>query len=98
MTTPKKLPRAAGCSRARAISRADEMTGFGDRYPTAQLFWNRGLHSWMAYFTGDIPVGDYDPDRLSNLGLGHAAIDAGGAYTYLNATTGWEISATAGLT
>jgi hypothetical protein len=25
-----------------------------------------------------MPVGDYDPDRLSNLGLGHAAIDAGG--------------------
>src|SRR5690606_19540468 len=52
----------------------------------------------MAYLTGGIPVGDYDPDRLSNLGIGHAALDAGGAYTYLDTETGWEFSATAGLT
>lgn len=81
-----------------AASRSDEVTGFGDLYPTVQLFWNRGVHNWMAYLTGGIPVGDYDPDRLSNLGIGHAAIDAGGAYTYLGTETGWEFSATAGLT
>jgi hypothetical protein len=87
-----------GLGRASA-SRSDEVTGFGDLYPTAQLFWNEGgVHNWMAYVTGGIPVGDYDPDRLSNLGIGHAAIDAGGAYTYLDTKTGWEFSATAGLT
>jgi hypothetical protein len=32
----------------------------------------------MTYLTGDIPVGAYDPTRLSNLGIGHAAIDGGG--------------------
>ena len=52
----------------------------------------------MAYVTGNIPVGDYDPMRLSNIGLGHAAIDAGGAYTYLNPTTGNEFSGVAGFT
>ena len=78
--------------------RSDTVTGFGDLYPTAQLFWDRGEHNWMAYVTGNIPVGDYDPDRLANLGLGHAAIDAGGAYTYLSTATGWEFSVTAGLT
>lgn len=82
-----------------SASRSDEVTGFGDLFPTAQLFWNEGgVHNWMAYVTGGIPVGDYDPDQLSNLGIGHAAIDAGGAYTYLNTKTGWEFSATAGLT
>jgi hypothetical protein len=82
-----------------SASRTDSVTGFGDLYPTAQLFWNEGgVHNWMAYLTGDIPVGAYDPDRLANLGLGHAAIDAGGAYTYLDTKTGWEFSATAGLT
>ncbi|MEJ8572382.1 SphA family protein [Microbaculum marinum] len=83
---------------ATSASRTDVVTGFGDLYPTAQLFWDKGLHNWMAYLTGDIPVGSYDPNRLSNLGIGHAAIDAGGAYTYLNTKTGWEFSATAGLT
>ena len=81
-----------------SIRQTDEVAGFGDLFPTAQLFWNIGVHNWMAYLTGDIPVGRYDPDRLSNLGIGHAAIDAGGAYTYLNTNTGWEFSATAGLT
>jgi hypothetical protein len=84
---------------AARADRSDSVTGFGDLYPTAQLFWNKGgVHNWMAYVTGGIPVGDYDPDRLANLGLGHAAIDAGGAYTYLDTKTGWEFSATAGLT
>ncbi|WP_373563141.1 transporter [Rhizobium leguminosarum] len=36
--------------------------------------------------------------RLANLGIGHAAVDVGGSYTYLDTTTGWEFSATAGLT
>lgn len=83
---------------AHAASRADEASGFGDLYPMAQLFWSKGVHNWMTYLTGNIPVGAYDPDRLSNLGLGHAAVDAGGSYTYLNTKTGWEFSATAGLT
>lgn len=78
--------------------RSDSVAGFGDLYPTAQLFWDGGLHNWMAYLTGNIPVGSYDPNRLANLGLGHAAVDAGGAYTYLNSSTGWEFSVTAGLT
>jgi len=33
----------------------------------------------MIYGTGDIPVGDYDQNRLANLGLGHGAIDGGEA-------------------
>lgn len=77
---------------------SDAVAGFGDIYPMAQLFWSAGPNNWMAYVTGDVPVGSYDPQRLSNLGLGHGAIDVGGAYTYLNTTTGWEFSATAGVT
>ena len=77
---------------------SDAVTGFGDIYPMAQLFWSAGPHIWMAYITGNVPVGSYAPQRLSNLGLGHGAIDVGGAYTYLNTSTGWEFSATAGVT
>ena len=81
-----------------SASRTDSVTGFGDLYPTAQLFWNDGVNNWMLYVTGDIPVGSYNSDRLANLGIGHAAVDVGGAYTYLNPSTGWEFSATAGVT
>jgi Protein involved in meta-pathway of phenol degradation len=52
----------------------------------------------MAYATGDIPAGAYSSDRLSNIGIGHGAIDGGGAYTYLNTKTGTEASATLGFT
>ena len=43
-------------------------------------------------------MGSYDPNRLANLGIGHGAIDVGGAYTYLNPKTGWEFSSTTGFT
>jgi hypothetical protein len=34
----------------------------------------------MVYGAGDIPVGDYDPNRLANLAIGHGAVDFGGGY------------------
>ncbi|MBB3980335.1 hypothetical protein GGQ64_005589 [Rhizobium azooxidifex] len=66
--------------------------------PQVTMKWNDGVHNYMTYLTGDVPVGDYDPDRLANLGLGHAAIDAGAGYTYLDPATGHEFSIVGGLT
>jgi hypothetical protein len=77
---------------------SDSLTSYGDVVPTATLRWNQGVNNYMVYVTGDIPAGDYDPTRLANLGIGHGAIDAGGAYTYLNTATGNEFSATVGFT
>jgi hypothetical protein len=52
----------------------------------------------MVYVTGNIPAGDYDPRRIPNIGLGHAAIDIGGAYTWLDAAKANEFSGVAGFT
>ena len=52
----------------------------------------------MTYVTGDIPVGAYQSDRLSNIGIGHGAIDGGGGYTYFNPATGHEFSGVLGFT
>ena len=79
-------------------SRSDSITGGTDLYPFASLAWTQGNDNWMAYLTGDIPVGAYQWSRLANLGIGHAAMDAGGGYTYLNDKTGLEFSAVAGVT
>lgn len=82
-----------------AVRKSDSVTGFADLFPMAQLFWANGSdHYWMAYAQAGIPVGSYDPNRISNLGAGHGAIDIGGAYTYLNETTGREFSTSSGLT
>jgi hypothetical protein len=52
----------------------------------------------MTYLTGDIPVGSYNPNSLAGIGIGHAAIDGGGAYTYLNTKTDTSFLATLGFT
>jgi hypothetical protein len=77
---------------------SDSVTGFGDLYPQFFLRWNAGVHNFMTYVTGDIPVGAYDSARLANIGIGHGAIDAGGGYTYFDPKTGHEFSAVTGFT
>jgi hypothetical protein len=79
-------------------SREDAITGFGDLAPMFNVRWNAGVHNFMTYITGNLTTGRYDPTRLANLGIGHNAIDAGGAYTYFNPQTGHEFSATLGFT
>jgi hypothetical protein len=83
---------------SRFDSISDSVWGFGDVLPLATLRWNAGVHNYMTYITGDIPVGAYDSARLSNIGIGHGTIDAGGGYTYFNPQTGHELSGVLGFT
>jgi hypothetical protein len=82
----------------RSDSISDSVSGFGDVIPQFALRWNHGVDNYMTYITGDIPVGAYDSTRLSNIGIGHGAIDAGGGYTYFNPAAGQEFSAVLGFT
>jgi len=82
----------------KGLNVSDSVTNFTDLYPIASLAWAKSNHYWMTYITGDIPIGSYNPDRLSNLGIGHGAIDVGGGYTYFNTTNGHEFSAVLGFT
>jgi hypothetical protein len=77
---------------------SDSVDGFGDVVPIATLRWNNGVHNYMTYISGDIPVGTYSSSSLANIGIGHGAIDAGGGYTYLNPQTGHEFSGVLGFT
>ncbi len=82
----------------RTDSLSDAVTGFGDLYPQFFLRWNAGVNNYMTYITGDIPVGAYNSARLSNIGIGHGAIDAGAGYTYFDPRTGHEFSFVTGVT
>lgn len=73
------LTRTGGRSFSAATD--DSLKGASDVFLLGTLKWNRGVHNFMTYGMGNIPVGAYDPDRLVNFGLGHAAVDAGGGYT-----------------
>jgi hypothetical protein len=83
---------------ARTDMISDAVEGFGDLYPQIFLRWNQGVNNYMTYITGDIPVGAYDSTRLSNIGIGHGAVDAGFGYTYFNQKTGREFSGVLGFT
>jgi len=76
----------------------EAITGIGDLAPMGSLRWNFGVNNFMTYLTGNLTTGRYDPTRIANLGIGHNAIDAGGAYTYFDQKTGREFSATLGFT
>ena len=79
-------------------ARSDDVTGFGDPGPTAALKWSKDDHYWMVYGTTAFPVGAYNTTRLSALGIGHWAVDAGAGYTYFSEKAGVEFSVVAGLT
>jgi hypothetical protein len=80
------------------LRRDDSTSGGADLYPMATLRWSAGKHSTMTYLMAGVPVGDYEPGRLANLGLNHWSADAGAGYTYLDEEKGREFSATAGVT
>jgi hypothetical protein len=82
----------------RRRNRTQDLTSYGDVLPEVALKWNQGVNNFMVYGTGDIPVGDYDPNRLANLGIAHGAIDFGGGYTYFDPKSGNEFSWVTGLT
>ena len=82
----------------RTGSITDDLTSVGDLFPMASLKWNAGVHNFMTYVTGNIPVGFHDSGRLANLTIGHGAVDGGGGYTYFNPQSGQEFSVVSGLT
>ena len=82
----------------RTIDLGQTTTGIGDLYPQFTVRWNSGVNNYMAYVTGDIPVGEYSSTNLANIGIGHGAIDGGVGYTYFDPQTGHEFSVVTGLT
>jgi hypothetical protein len=81
-----------------SLSREQDTMGFIDLIPMFINRWNAGANNYMAYITGDIPVGTYNSSNLANIGLGHGALDGGVGYTYFDPKAGHEFSAVAGLT
>jgi hypothetical protein len=82
----------------RTINLEQDNWGGGDLIPQFAVRWNSGVNNYMAYLTGDIPVGLYSSSNLANIGLGHGALDGGVGYTYLDQKTGHEFSVVTGLT
>ena len=82
----------------RGGSLTETVTGFGDLISQFSLRWNQGVNNYMVYVLNNYTVGEYDPKSIANLGIGHYAVDVGGAYTYFDQKAGHEFSATLGFT
>ena len=89
---------SVNASRSSELNRSNSTVGTTDLFPLASLSWNQGNNNYMTYITGGIPIGTYSPSSLATIGLGHAAVDVGGGYTYLNSKTGLEFSGVVGAT
>jgi hypothetical protein len=82
----------------RSDAASDSVWGIGDLAPEATLRWNSGVNNFMIYATGNIPVGTFNHQRLSDVGLGFAAIDSGVGFTYFDSEKGHEFSVVTGFT
>jgi hypothetical protein len=83
---------------AKSVALQQDTMGVADLIPMFIDRWNAGVNNYMAYITGDIPVGLYSSSNLANIGLGHGAIDGGVGYTYFDQPAGHEFSAVLGFT
>jgi hypothetical protein len=86
------------CPPSPSRAKSGSQWGGSDLDPTFTLNWTHGNHYQMAYLLANAPTGAYQVTRLANLGLNHWGIDGGYGYTYLNETSGHELSAVAGVT
>lgn len=71
---------------------------FGDPVATIALGWHSGNWHWNVTGLLNIPVGDYRGGEIANLAFHRVAADLSGAITWLDPTSGWEVSAAAGVT
>jgi len=78
--------------------RTDTVSGGSDIYGLGTLKWHDDNNNYLAYTMFGAPTGAYELGRLANLSTNHWAIDAGGGYTYLDATKGHEFSIVGGFT
>lgn len=73
-------------------------SGMGDTVLTGLLGWHSGFLHYMAVLNVYAPTGEYDQNRVVNLGRNHWGIEPMGTLTYLNEKNGIEFSAAAGIT
>jgi hypothetical protein len=70
----------------------------GDPLLSAGLGWDFGNFHWSNTALVNVPIGDYDPDRLTNLAFHRWGVDFSTALTWLDPKIGLDLSATLGVT
>lgn len=79
------------------VFRTGGISGFGDVIVLPSINWTKGNHHFTVGAGISMPVGRYSEDRAVNLGRNYWAFDPQVTYTYLDPTSGLDISGTAGV-
>ncbi len=77
---------------------SDERWAVGDPAFGAMVGWQAENLNYLLSANVNVPVGDYDAGRLSNISLNRWAWDLTGAATWLDPESGLELSGAAGIT
>lgn len=77
---------------------SDARTTFGDPKIGAFLGWNSNYWHYQLGTQINVPIGDYDNNRLANFSFNRWSLDAVGSLTWLNPETGLDVSGTVGMT
>jgi len=77
---------------------SDERWAVGDPAFGALVGWHAENFHYLVSASANVPVGDYEAGRLSNISLNRWAGDITGAATWLNPEIGIELSGAAGVT
>jgi hypothetical protein len=83
---------------AGTASVSDERWAVGDPAFGAMVGWQAENTNYLLSASVNVPVGDYDAGRLSNVSLNRWAWDLTGAVTWLDLESGIELSGAAGIT
>ena len=79
-------------------SRSVDGTHIGDPVLGAGLGWGSGPLFGSLNFLLNVPVGNYEQGRPTNISLNRWALDVTGAVTWINPATGWQANFAAGIT
>lgn len=96
VTLPPPLSRTI--TAGRSFSFGDEEGAFGDPLVSAFLGWHQGNLHYSLGTLINIPAGQWDQGQIANIGFNHWAFDITGAVTWLDMTTGLELSGAVGVT
>ncbi|MBD9527422.1 MULTISPECIES: transporter [Paracoccus] len=79
-------------------SKSSDSFLFGDPVLGAGLGWGQGPFYASLNMLINVPVGDYEKGRSTNVAFNHWAYDFTGGLTWMNADTGWQANFAAGVT
>lgn len=83
---------------AGTASVSDERWAVGDPAFGAMVGWQAENLNYLLTASLNVPVGDYDAGRLSNISLNRWVLDLTGAATWMDPESGFELSGAAGIT